>query len=141
MRVASLGVARPAYYDRNATAINQVYDAASVAPHLSTVRVTYTVASGKKALVESQSLFVGRYTAATVVAYLSATIYIDSGAGSASQGRVLNNSNTVYSSQSLLSMGNMTLYAGEIYKIETQDGSTGGTGWYTLGMKGTLFDA
>jgi hypothetical protein len=141
MKLASLSGARAAYYDRNASAINLLYDAGGIAPHGTTLRASTTIASGKKALVEQQSLYMIRQTAPTTTGLAFATIYVTTGGSDTALGRASIASSTVNTTSSIVVASQATLYAGETYKLETLDASIGGTILYTIAMKGTLFDA
>jgi len=141
MRVSSFAVARPAYYDRNAASVVQVVDS-SYTPHGQTNRGTYTVAAGKKANLESASIFLLTEAAPTVAARAIATIYIlvsavpcyvvrlDGTAGS-----------TLNTARSAGLNGSPTIYPGEQLLFLTLDQSTGGTIGYNLNAKMTLFDS
>lgn len=136
MRISSYAVARPAYYDRNATSSYASYDA-PVGPHGNTTRWTITVAVGKKLLVEQATTQVYRTTAATVVMGCGSQIWY--------VGQIFQTSSSSSNSVGLLDKTNLmtgvTLYAGETMYGNTYDGSTGGTVTFTVNYKGTLFDA
>jgi hypothetical protein len=144
MRVSSYAVARPAYYDRNATATNLAF-ASTEAPHTTTTRFTVTVAAGKKLFMEVLSLAVYRASIAT-----SAGNYITS--ISSYDGTTESNLlyDITYNNLSLAGGGplqrlvvgtNVTVYAGQLIYATTSDNSTGGQVRYILAAKGTTFDA
>lgn len=140
MRVASLGIARPAFYDRNAASITSTYNT-TVAPHVYTARFTYTVASGKKAIIETASGRISRQTAAAPVgiAYIECASLV--GSDFCVHSYVYSIDNTLYVGYYNSSVNQVTLYAGESLRGATEDGSTGGTIRFYVGFKGTLFDA
>lgn len=141
MRVSSYAVARPAYYDRNASSIMPSY-ASFNSPHAATIRYTYTVASGKKALIETSTSYISRYQAATISGYYAADTRITLASGSYMiLHRPVVIDNTLGPAYFGSSTGAVTLYAGETISAETSDGSTGGTVTMILAAKGTLFDA
>ena len=142
MRVSSLGVARPVYYDRNATTIGKVYEASTVAPHNTTIRWTYTVASGKAAYVEAANGIMWRDGAATAASLTQIIFNVqtsDAATVSVLQNRTY--SNTTNSPVTFAASQLAYLKAGDIFFAATYDGSTGGT--WTLGAytKFTQFDA
>jgi hypothetical protein len=141
MKLASLSGARPQYYDRNATGINLLFDSGGIAPHGTTVRATTTIASGKKALVEQQFLYMVREFTPVSLGMAMSTIYVTIGGTSTALGRASIISFTANTINTTLIGSQTTLYAGETYRLETLDGSSGGSILYTIAMKGTLFDA
>lgn len=136
MRVASLGVARPAYYDRNATASTSSYSG-NPAPAADVTRWSVTVASGKKILVESSYCSVTRTTAPTTGGLYYSTVFCS--------GIVINSisdtSTVVGTTQSRIVTGMITAYPGDVMYGLTSDLSTGGTVFFNVQYKGTQFDA
>lgn len=141
MRVASLGVARPAYYDRNATSQVNAYSAGGIAPHAATTRWTVTVASGKKLLVEVATCIMVRETAATTPDQYKSTVEITSGATTMVVVPNYSYSNTVSAITTQSSPAAMTIYAAETIYGQTRDVSVGGTIFYAVNLKGTVYDA
>ena len=139
MRVASLGVARPAYYDRNATSVADGYFA-DVGPHANTVRFTRTVAAGKKIIVEFANSTILRTNTAAPVGSVTAFINVQSTAGLRLTD-IYTRENTLYFAARNSTPVGVTIYAGESYTGETSDGSTGGTLTYLHQIKGTQYDA
>jgi hypothetical protein len=136
MKLASLSGARAAYYDRNATTVSGNY-IATVGPHASTVRFTYTCPSGRKAYIEAATSHVLRATAATTAGGIS--VFIGTSTIRATDHWVVNNTVNYFERQVQATV--ITIYAGGVYSGTTNDGSTGGTVDYNLQMTGTEFDA
>lgn len=136
MRISSYAVARPAYYDRNATSSYATYDVI-LAPATNTTRWTTTVAAGKKLLVEQAISQVYRITAATVVGNYGAQIWHVGQLFHTSS----SSSNSVGLQYQTQTTGGVTLYAGETMYAVTYDTSTGGTVSMLMNYKGTLYDA
>lgn len=136
MRISSYAVARPAYYDRNATASTSSYSAAP-APAGDVTRWSVTVASGKKILVEASYCSVTRQSAPTVGALYYATVFCS--------GIIINSiadtSTVVGTTQSRIVTGMITAYPGDVIYGLTSDSSTGGTVFFNVQYKGTQFDA
>lgn len=141
MRISSYAVARPAYYDRNATTGVQAYDAAPVAPHVLTTRWTVTVASGRKAMVENANVRLVRLTAAAPVGQTNIQIIVTSGATQVDLFNIFTWDNTVNVFRSAAMPASVTLYAGETLAATTSDVSTGGTNYIGMFGKYTTFDA
>ena len=141
MKVSSFAVARPAYYDRNASSDSGQY-VATVTPHGGTVRFTTTVAAGKKLFLEVGHCSLSRQTAATVVGTFDAVIYITTGGNSPRYVYVASKDNTVQPAPTTATItGTTTLYAGEVLESQTSDGSTGGSVAFIIQYKATSFDA
>ena len=141
MRVASLGVARPAFYDRNATSLLLSYSSTE-GPHSQITRWTTTVATGNKLLVELANARLLTVTAATSKGiYDYGSIYITSGATTISYVDVSLDTNTVGAYRYVLSTQGPTIYAGETIFAATAGNSTGGTIQYVMQIKGTTYSA
>ena len=141
MRVSSLGNARPAYYDRNATSGLANYGAVNVSPHSETVRFTVTIASGRKAFIEQARFTCLRITAATTLNAVAMIFRNTSGASNADLIYETKHTNTVGDELTQGTTGTTTLYAGETLDARTSDLSTGGAWNYYLSAKYTTFDA
>ena len=142
MRVGSFAVARPAYYDRNASSLSGQYVGSAVAPHGGTVRFTTTVAAGKKLFLEVGHVYLSRQTAATVAGVYDAAIYITAGGNSPRYVYTASKDNTVQPAPTFATItGTTTLYAGEVLEAQTSDGSTLGVINYVVQYKATSFDA
>jgi hypothetical protein len=140
MRVSSLGVARPAYYDRNAVSTIAYY-ANTVGPHAQTTRSTTTVAAGKKLSIEVATGFVYRSTAWTSAGNTLSIVRITSGSDICDPIAIYKQDNTLNVQTAEKAVGNMTVYAGETVQLITIDNATGGTVFHYLAFKGTTYDA
>lgn len=140
MRISSYAVARPAYYDRNATT---TFNSMGVnpTPHSATVRFTTTVASGKKMLLETTYLYVARFTVATAVGEALTYNQVTAGASTADVYTASLTSNTVGAQTVVQLPTALTLYAGEVITAVTSDASTDGTCLMRATIKGTTYDA
>ncbi len=141
MRISSYAVARPAYYDRNATAYAQAYDLSLVAPHVLTIRFTTTVAAGKKLLLEHLSSTMIRQSVAAPVGDVYIAPSVTTGASTYPITRTYSNANVAGTTTYSQVVSGVTLYPSDVFTVSTFDGSTGGTMWYTIGAKGTTYDA
>lgn len=141
MRVGSLASARPAYYDRNATSIFQSYNN-TLAPHATTQRYIYTVASGYKLLAElSEAVFMA-ITAATTVSRCRVDVEVTNGTVTTSTCAVDTiPNNTVNYYYQMLQPSAVTVYAGESVQGYTTNLSTGGTMFMASAFKGTLYSS
>ena len=141
MRVSSFAVARPAYYDRNATSSFVSYSG-DVAPHGDTLRATFTTAAGKKAYIETGVVYIRQSSGASVINRSLAVLRIVSGTDTNDVARIDSlSSATTSTSRTDKLAGQPTIYAGETLTIRTLDLSTGGTLDFNIGAKITSFDA
>lgn len=141
MRVGSFAVARPAYYDRNATSVRNRYNAA-VAPAGFTTRWTATVGAGKKAYVDQAVAWINTSTLPTGSGYSRAYVETTDGTtGVVVCVAQMFTSTTAYTSDVDKATTSITLYAGFVITSLTADGSTGGTIQYLLDAQYTQFDA
>jgi len=143
-RIRSPGkyIARPAWYDRNPVQRADSYLASDLAPHTETTRLTYTVPSGKKAMIEEISGRVLRTAAATTLGRARAKIALTPSGGSMKvlvEAKILKN--TVGDTDVQGFPASMTLLAGDRLDLITDDMSTGGTCDFHLSYKITEFDA
>jgi len=141
MRVGSFAVARPAYYDRNATSTLQSYGA-DLAPHTTTTRFTTTVAAGTKLIVEVAQAFTMTTSAATTAGRGFSQVQVTSGGTSVDLARVdqIQLSTSQAATQQLIPLS-LTVYAGETVTGVTFNGSTGGTLFHVAAFKGTTYSA
>jgi len=134
-------VARPHWYDRNPSNIWRQY-AATLGPHSSTQRWSYTVPAGKKALVEFSIACLLRVTAASTVGEAYAYVYYTpSGGTGGSLFEVRLLTNGIGDGKSLIVGQGIMMFAGDQLLGFTGDGSTGGTIEYVIAVKITEFDA
>jgi len=142
MRLQHVLVTRPDWFDRNPTAQSGGYVASSVAPHALTQRWTYTVATGKKAILQTAICIVQRDSVASVLGAQSSYMrYIPSGGSAVRPLYAYNTSNTLSAAQSNNIGATMALLAGDQIDGSTLDDSTGGTGFYLTSFQGIQFDA
>ncbi len=140
MKVTSYAVARPNYYDRNATPQTNE-SSVTVGPHNFTTRYTVTIAAGKKAILEFGYVSLQRATvAATASNYVGAVLCVSSSINIRAP-FLEATSNVALAQVSLAFPLNLTIYAGERIESLTADFSTGGTVFYTLQSKATIYDA
>ena len=141
MRVASLGVSRPAYYDRNAVSTIATYSG-TLAQHATTTRWTVTVAAGTKLLVELGETLIGTVTAAVTPLRVRADVRITSGASviSCCVTDVVQPATVTqfFGQNPSLSV---TIYAGETVTGTTQNDSATGTVFMATSAKGTTYSA
>jgi len=135
-------VARPDWYDRNPVSRVDYYWGSGVAPHGVTTRLSYTVPSGKKAMVEVLVLKVRRNTAATTLGIARASLILTPSGGAPDNfmdACIVNNTVDVKDGWSI--GASLALITGDLLEFTTYDGSTGGTCDYWLSYKITEFDA
>ena len=139
MKLGSLAAARPAYYDRNAVSVVQSYNAV-VAPHTTTSRWAYTIASGKKALIEYGQQYTYRKTVATTsLEFQAYTLLTVGGTDYVFLARPVVD-NTVAGGNNLQVTTQATIYAGEVLTAYTYDQCTGGTISFGITYKFTSYD-
>jgi hypothetical protein len=127
VRVASLGVARPAPIDRNNTTTVNAYGARGTAPHVQTSRFSQTIASGKKGSLTGAMAYVQRTTAATTVTFPNIIVTLNTGAGNNPLLNVQLRDNVVGTVVHQVYGGSATFAAGTVISAFSEDGSTGGT--------------
>jgi hypothetical protein len=137
VRIGHLQQTRPHYYDRNPAIQHVIYAATGVAPHGGTSRATYTVPSGKKAIVEAAHVAVTRQTAAAPVGLISFRLTI----AGANLGSLYYMRNAVGDYEQLTDLTGGLFPAGTAFDLDTTDASTGGTCAYHGGVKIMEFDA
>jgi len=76
MRTGVLGAQRPEPHDRNPVRQTLTYSGTGIAPHATTQRFSYTVPSGKKAIVLAAQANLQRATAATTAAITRASVQL-----------------------------------------------------------------
>jgi len=140
MKVSSFAVARPAYYDRNATATYSTYNSSGIAPHTYTVRWTYTVPAGKKAIMETATILISTQVVATVNGSREAYIRVTS-PSSATIIYLGNTTNTALAFTFIAAPTQPTFYAADAITGNTFDSGTGGQVYYDINGKFTAYDA
>ena len=129
------------YYDRNPTASGLLYLGAGVGPHGKTSRASYTVAAGKKALLEALFAQVIRDTAAVASGSTYVTIEVTDGVVTDAPllgSRI--NDNTVNAQLTQVVAGPTLLLPADVVNIYTYDTSNGGTMSYWGTAKYTQYD-
>lgn len=142
MRVSSLGVARPTYWDRNAVPTVADGNSGAVGPHGDTTRWSVTVAAGKKVFIDAAICETLRYTvAAPIGVYYCVLRYTPSG-GSASSILSMNSlNNTVGGVERIALGGSIFCIAGDQFFALDADTSTGGTVNFAVKAHYVTFDA
>lgn len=136
------GSARAAWYDRSPATRADGYSTGAVAPHSATVRVSYTVPTGKKALVELILTSLERDGAPGAAGAAAALARVTPGTGSQIAILISRDQSATVGAQKVQSLaGSFTLKAGDLLELVTVDGSTTGTYQYDLASKVTEFDA
>lgn len=143
MRLSNIqAMSRPEPSDRNGTAQTIVYGANGVTPHAQTVRASYTVPAGRKAVVEASFCQMYRDNVAAPVNIVTASLYYTKSGGAAQQ--VLNafsGNNTLWSGDHVYEGWSLRLFAGDAITLYTSDASTGGTNTFNLFARATEYDA
>lgn len=141
MKVSSYAVARPAYYDRNATRTAARY-AADLGPNSFVVRWTATIAAGKKGFCENAFVLFRTVTLPTAVSWSDVYIYSSDGVTSLTLANIgIYGSTTVYQTIQDKSTVQLTLYAGATLNGATNNQNTGGTATNVVEAQITTFDA
>jgi len=125
------------WYDRNPVPNMIAYRANGVAPHTVTIRASYTVPAGKKAMVVFSSAMIMRATAATTVG----RVHGNAGTPTAGTFDCYHKNNTVDSMVTVQNAEMIVVGAGITLSITTEDLSTGGTMDYDLSVIYIEFDA
>jgi len=128
---------RALYYDRNPIARMIYYRANGVAPHAATQRASYTVPTGKKALVVGASAMMMRATAATSLG----RVHSFGGTASSIAFDCYHKNNTVDSMVTVQNPIQYPFFEGVQLSLATEDLSTGGTMDYDISTTFTEFDA
>jgi len=142
MRVSSYAVARPAAFDRNPVQTVKNYAAFSLAPAALTVRWTYTVPAGKRALLTSAHIYVQRNSTATSIGQNQYDISIAPlGIGATAIMQFYDSDNTLQRTLSGFMGQGPLLNATDVVTGNTRDGSTGGSNNTSISATFTEFDA
>jgi hypothetical protein len=142
MRTGQPIIGRPAWYDRNPVTTFKSYYEGNVAPHGLTERWTYTVPSGKKALVELIAIWMNRTAAPTTLGRAEARLLFFPSGGSETPlvYSVLYDSNVGAEKNVNIGQSSIMLQGDKI-RATTYDGSIGGNVSYLVLAKITEFDA
>jgi len=136
-RVGFPGASRLEWYDRNPSTNSFTYVLVELAPHAIADRFSYTVPTGKKAMVEAAVCKVIRKTAAAPAGLAKAIVTVRG--GTLLTATILTNNVGDQNSMCIGSAG--VLAGGETNKGRTEDDSTGGTVIYQLAFHVTEFSA
>ena len=136
MKVTSYAVGRPSYYDRQSSSLVNSYSAI-LSPHSLTARFTQTVPALQKYMVEFANGYNSRVTVAATASGGGVTITV---AGVALI-NIYGTLTTAGSNASQQQAVNMIIVEGASIIGSTQDGSTGGTLFYDINCKSTVFTA
>lgn len=135
------GLARPAYYDRNAVPKVLSYAQGAIAPHVQTQRWTYTVPAGKKAFIEEIFAQVRRESVAAPAVRIDVQItYAPVSGSNMFIGLPIIYTNNVGDQETEFPPQLGLLVAGDLIHGDTEDTSTGGTAAYVVAMKFIEFD-
>jgi len=138
MRTGVLGAQRPEPHDRNPVRQTLTYSGTGIAPHATTQRFSYTVPSGKKAIVLAAQANLQRATAATTAAITRASVQLQNTL--VVDARISYDNNVgARASMNIAQAG--VLLPGETVIGQTRDTSTGGTVDYEIDCLITEFDA
>ena len=139
MRVSSLGVARPLYYDRSPTTKSQLYSN-TVAPHSDTQRWSYTGPAGYQAYVETAYALASQSTAATVAGQGYAGVFTTTDDVISSIVSYAYLVTTTANTQSAMGVSGVALLnPGNSIFGQSLDGNTGGTRWIVISAKYSTF--
>ena len=137
MKVSSYALGRPAYYDRNPTAVAGSFSNI-LGPHALTVRWTITASATQKIFFDSGITVVTRYTAATVLGNVGTSI--DTPFGNTITIAFVFSNTLGTQTQSSLAGSLLVLPGASVYGMSF-DTSTGGTIYYFNYVHGIAFDA
>lgn len=142
MRLGHLQQSRPAYHDRTPVAKASNYGADGIGPHGTTVRSTYTVPSGKKALLMGAQVNAYRATAAAPVGKVMAKLVVSPAVGGGTNPVLRSSAGNAVGELFGDNIGEVGVFsAGDVASLTSEDASTGGTVDYRLSMNLSEFDA
>jgi hypothetical protein len=142
MRTGQPIISRPAWHDRNPIQQLLWYNVNGTAPHSATQRWTYTVPTGKKAMLEALDGLICIVTAATTASRRKIYVRLTkSGGGSADIMNLQILTNSVGDVQTKTLGTSLLMLQGDSLTGYTADESTDGTVDYRLMAKLTEFDA
>lgn len=132
-------LAKEAWYDRNADIENLAYEAAGVGPHSITIRDTYQVPTGKKAMIQSAVVIAIRASAPSAAGLVDIMVSTAAPTARIVQARFLG-ANIADGAEQNVGLSSF-LPAGSTFAIGTVDISTGGTVDYLATSLVSEFDA
>jgi hypothetical protein len=136
MRVSAAASTKAHYIDRIHSNVTMKYSAGSVAPHVITTRISYTVPSNYRAYIESLYTSVRRDGTPTIADYSIATIlYTPDGGNSATLVSGYIRSANIGDRESQVLTQSGVMLPGDMLTGITVDNSTGGTCTYVLSAK------
>jgi hypothetical protein len=142
MRTGQPIISRPAWHDRNPSQQLLWYTVNGAAPHSAIDRWTYTVPTGKKAMLEALDGLICILTAATTAGRRKIYVRLTkSGGGSADIMNLQISTNGVGDVQTKTLGTSLLMLQGDTITGFTADESVGGTVDYRLMAKLTEFDA
>lgn len=115
------------YYGRNPIIVPKVSRQVAIAPHLEAQRWTYTVPTGRNAIVTSLNLWIFRNTVAAPAGVADIVLYVTSGGAPQAMYDLPLFLNTVGANLGIFIGQNLTMLAGHTISLYDVDGSTGGT--------------
>lgn len=135
-------IARPDFWDRNPSMSNTNFTANGIAPHVSTVRASFTVPVKRKAWLDMLWLRMGRSNVAgTGSFYQIVATYTPSGGPAAPLIYIFSTSNVAGTFTETVAPALGFLNTGDLLALTTVDASVGGTVDYQASQKVTSFDA
>ena len=136
MRIVPYISTYPSYIDRSGTNVVQSYAVWGVPPHSSSIRFTYQVPAGRKAIVDYGYMRISRSIAATLPSRPTMILQFCPAAGSYVPLCYLTMpGNDVYDPQFIFLPVPIFLAEGDCLRLYTSDDSTGGTCDYNATFK------
>lgn len=133
-------IARPQYYDRQPVPIVASFLSSGVVPHALTTRASYSPAYPYAAFIEAITLQVIRQSAAAAQSYQEAFVFFLPYYGGTYQLLPCTGYSNVPGNVTQQNMSDYGYMAyGDTLQLKTSDPSTGGTGSYSVLLKGTEF--
>lgn len=131
MDIGQANIARPDPIDRNASVVSVNTGLLTLSPHADTIQSSYTVPSGKKAIILSVVVWVRRVTAPTASGDVTVNITF-SGLGPIAYFH--DQLPNVRDSYSLTQYGQISMDTSQAVEVHTADASTGGTVEYLASL-------
>ncbi len=137
MKIGFPGGSRPMPWDRNPADRSLNSGTGTVGPHSNTIRSTYTVPAGRKAIIHGQFLEIIRIAAAAPVGLA----FVETSINGARFLPMESLDNTPNLAQRIAIPDGRFLAAGDLVDVTTGDASVGGTNRFMWGVLITEFDA